>query len=66
MLAERDRAVGSLAQTDLFEFTLLRAYVAAGRPDDARQLLASRRSGPGRVRVSGLPADGFSFGRLGG
>ena len=54
MLAERDRAVGSLAQTDLFEFTLLRAYLAAGRPEAARHLLAGRRAGPGPVRVIGL------------
>lgn len=54
MLAERDRAVGSLAQTDLFEFTLLRAYLADERPDAARHLLAGRRAGPGPVRVIGL------------
>ena len=31
---QRDRLVGSLAQTDLIEGTLLRAYVEAGRLDD--------------------------------
>lgn len=54
VLAERDRAVGSLAQTDLFEFTLLRAYIAAGRTDEVRHLLATRRTGPGPIRVAGV------------
>jgi hypothetical protein len=53
VLAERDRAAGSLAQTDLFEFTLLKAYLAAGREADARRLLAARRVGPVGLPVAG-------------
>ncbi len=56
VLDERDRAAGSLAQTDLFEFTLLKAYLAAGREADARRLLAARREGPVRPPVAGAVA----------
>ena len=42
---QRDRLVGSLAQTDLVEATLLRAYVEAGRLDDVRRLVSQRREG---------------------
>jgi hypothetical protein len=54
VLNERDRAAGSLAQTDLFEFTLLRAYLAAGRRDDATRLIAARRPGPVGIPVAGV------------
>ncbi len=53
VLAERDRAAGSLAQTDVFEFTLLRAYLAANRLDDATRLIAARRPGPVGIPVRG-------------
>lgn len=52
--AERDRIGGSRAQTDLVEFTLLRACVAAGRVEALPDLLAARRPGPGPVPVAGL------------
>lgn len=45
LLPERGRIGGSNAQVDLMEFTLLRAYVLADRPDAAAQLLAARRPG---------------------
>jgi hypothetical protein len=35
-------------------FTLLRAYVIAGREDDAQRLLDKRRPGPMAVPVAGL------------
>ena len=54
LLPERERIGGSNAQIDLVEFTLLRAYVLAGRRDAASQLLALRR--PGAV---GAPVAGF-------
>lgn len=54
MLAERERVGGSRAQVDLVEFTLLRAYLCSGRPDEARRLLEQRRPGPTRVPVAGL------------
>ena len=56
VLGDRDRAAGSLAQTDLFEFTLLKAYLAAGRDADARRLLAVRRVGPVGLPVAGVAA----------
>ena len=56
MFAERTRLAGSRAQLDLIEFTLLKSYLAAGRPEDARRLLSTRRQGPGPVPVAGLNA----------
>jgi tetratricopeptide (TPR) repeat protein len=53
---QRDRLVGSLAQTDLVEFTLLKAYVEAGRPDDVRRMLSARRGNPGDIPVAGAEA----------
>jgi tetratricopeptide (TPR) repeat protein len=47
---QRDRLVGSLAQTDLVEGTLLRAYVATGRLDNVRRLVSGRRA-----RAVGIP-----------
>ena len=55
MFNERDRISGSRAQIDLVEFTLLRSYLAAGRLDDARQLLQTRR-GPRGIPVAGIKA----------
>ena len=45
LLPERERIGGSNAQIDLLEFTLLRAYVLAGRRDAAEKLLGARRTG---------------------
>jgi tetratricopeptide (TPR) repeat protein len=54
VVAERERIGGSRAQTDLVDFTLLRAYVAAGRLEEMQAMLARRRPGPGPVPVAGL------------
>lgn len=54
--AERERVGGSLAQHDIIEFTLLRACLAAGRLEEARQVLTARRDGPGRA---GTPVAGI-------
>jgi tetratricopeptide (TPR) repeat protein len=56
MFTERDRLCGSRAQIDLVEFTLLKAYLEAGRLDDARRLLSARRPGPSAIPVAGLEA----------
>src|SRR5439155_3057722 len=51
---ELERIGGSRAQLDLVEFTLLKAYLGAGRPNDARRMLSGRhRGGPG-LPVAGL------------
>src|SRR5439155_24206356 len=42
---ELERIGGSRAQLDLVEFKLLRAYLDAGRPDDARRMLSLRHRG---------------------
>ncbi|MBS7789104.1 hypothetical protein KTR66_03805 [Roseococcus sp. SDR] len=52
LLAESERIGGSRAQTDLVEFTLLRACAEAGRRDDLQRILARRRIGPARVPVA--------------
>jgi hypothetical protein len=54
LLAESERIGGSRAQTDLVEFTLLKACVAAGRVEDLRRVLRVRRPGPGEVPVAGV------------
>ena len=56
VLDQHERIGGSRAQRDLVEFTLLKAYVNAGRSDDARRMLGQRRPGPAGVPVAGLPA----------
>lgn len=60
VLDQHERIGGSLAQTDLVAFTLLKTYLNSGRLDDARGLLARRRAGPGRsagtVPVAGVAA----------
>jgi len=38
------------------EFTLLRAYVQAARPNDARRMLSGRHRGSSRLPVAGLAA----------
>src|SRR6266699_3511308 len=53
---ELERLGGSRAQLDLVVFTLLQAYLGAGRPDDARRMLRMRRPGPSGIPVAGLAA----------
>jgi hypothetical protein len=52
-LAERERIGGSRAQIDLVEFTLMRAYVEAGRLDELRELVRQRRMA-GSIPVAGV------------
>lgn len=53
---ELQRVGGSRAQLDLIEFTLLKAYLAAGRVDDARRMVGARGRGSSRLPVAGLAA----------
>lgn len=55
VLAEHERIGGSRAQRDLVEFTLLKAYLAAGRLDAMRRMLVARRRGPEAIPIAGLP-----------
>jgi tetratricopeptide (TPR) repeat protein len=50
---ESERIGGSRAQHDLIEFTLLKAYLDAGRLADARRLLGERRPGTSGIPVLG-------------
>src|SRR5207249_2945425 len=50
LAGENERIGGSRAQHDLVEFTLLKAYIEAHRPEEARRLLSARRPG-----ASGVP-----------
>jgi Tfp pilus assembly protein PilF len=52
-IAEHERIGGSRAQRDLVEFTLMKAYCAAGRLDALRAMLAGRRRGA-KPMVAGL------------
>ena len=54
VLTERERIGGSRAQTDLVEFTLLRAYAAAGRVDAIRGHLEGRRARSASIPVAEL------------
>ena len=56
LAAENERIGGSRAQHDLIEFTLLKAFVEAGRAEEARRLLSARRPGAFGVPVAGLAA----------
>ncbi len=56
LAAEDERIGGSRAQHDLIEFTLLKAYLNAGRLEEARHLLGTRRPGASRVAVAGIAA----------
>jgi tetratricopeptide (TPR) repeat protein len=51
---ELERIGGSRAQLDLIEFTLLKAYLGAGRRDEARRMLQGRGRGASRLPVAGL------------
>lgn len=53
---ELERIGGSRAQLDLVEFTLLKAYVGADCPDDARRMLSGRHRGSPDIPVAGLAA----------
>ena len=53
---ELERIGGSRAQLDLVEFTLLKAYLSADRPDDARQMMSVRRRGSSDTPIAGLAA----------
>jgi hypothetical protein len=55
VLAERERIGGSRAQLDLVEFTLMRAYVEAGRLDGLRELVRRRRMASA-IPVAGVDA----------
>jgi hypothetical protein len=52
-LPETVRIGGSRAQRDLVEHTLLAAYLKAGRPEDARRLVAKRTDRRATVGVAG-------------
>jgi tetratricopeptide (TPR) repeat protein len=51
---ELERIGGSHAQLDLVRFTLLKAYLGADRPDDARRMLSVRRPRAPAAPVAGL------------
>jgi len=53
---ELERLGGSRAQLDLVEFTLLKAYLNAGRLNDARRMLRGRARGSSSMPVAGLGA----------
>ena len=55
-LPETVRIGGSRAQRDLVEHTLIAAYLKAGRPADARSLVARRSDRRASVRVAGFAA----------
>ncbi|HEU0216674.1 MAG TPA: hypothetical protein VFQ90_08435 [Stellaceae bacterium] len=54
VVGKLERIGGSRAQLDLVEFTLLKAYLAAGRADDARRMLGARQRGCLTPPVAGL------------
>ena len=54
LAGETERIGGSRAQHDLIEFTLLKAYLEAGRAEEAQRLLGARRRGVSGVPVAGL------------
>ena len=54
LAGENERIGGSRAQHDLIEFTLLKAYLNSGRPEEARRLRVARRPGAIGVPVTGV------------
>ena len=54
LASQSERIGGSRAQHDLIELTLLKAYLNAGRLEEARQLLRARRAGPAAPSVAGV------------
>jgi hypothetical protein len=53
LAGQNERIGGSRAQHDLIEFTLLKAYLNAGRTEDVQRLLGARRPGPAGIPVAG-------------
>jgi tetratricopeptide (TPR) repeat protein len=51
---QSERIGGSRAQHDLIEFTLLKAYIDADRPEEAGRLISSRRRSASGVPVKGI------------
>ena len=51
---QSERIGGSRAQHDLIEFTLLKAYIDAGRLEEAGRVLSARRPGASGVPVEGI------------
>ncbi len=58
LAAANERIGGSRAQHDLIDFTLLKAYLEAGRAEEARRLLGARRLGASGVPVAGRAWEG--------
>ena len=56
LAGQSERIGGSRAQHDLIEFTLLKAYLDADRPEAARHLLGARRPGASGIPVAGVAA----------
>lgn len=56
LAGQNERIGGSRAQHDLIEFTLLKAYLDADRPEEAQRLLRARRPGASGIPVAGLTA----------
>ncbi len=56
LAGESERIGGSRAQHDLIEFTLLKAYLDAGRLEEAQCLLSARRPGASGIPVTGAAA----------
>jgi tetratricopeptide (TPR) repeat protein len=56
LAGQNERIGGSRAQHDLIEFTLLKAYLDAGRLDEAQRLLRTRRPGASGVPIEGIAA----------
>ena len=56
IVGDLERIGGSRAQLDLVEFTLLKAFLDADRPDDARRMLRLRGRGSSDLPVAGLAA----------
>ena len=56
LAGQNERIGGSRAQHDLIEFTLLKAYLGAGRLEEAKRLLSARRPGASGVPVAGIAA----------
>jgi hypothetical protein len=54
LAGENERIGGSRAQHDLIEFTLLKAYINANRPEEAQRLLTARRPDASGVPVMGV------------
>jgi tetratricopeptide (TPR) repeat protein len=56
LAGQNERIGGSRAQHDLIELTLLKAYLGAGRLEEAKRLLSARRPGASGVPVAGIAA----------